>query len=44
MKSHLESQIYQTNNSFKAELRKMINYKNDMPGPGTYDPKLIDQE
>lgn len=36
MKSHLETQIYQTNNSFKAELRKIINFKDEKPGPGTY--------
>jgi hypothetical protein len=37
MKSHLETQIYKTNNSFKAELRKMIDYKDEQPGPGSYD-------
>jgi hypothetical protein len=37
IKSHIETQIYKTNNSFKAELRKMINYKDDMPGPGAYE-------
>jgi hypothetical protein len=38
IKSHLETQIYKTNNSFKAELRKMIDYKDEQPGPGSYDP------
>ena len=44
MKSHLETQIYRTNNAFKAELRKMINYKDEQPGPGAYEvnKNLID--
>lgn len=38
IKSHIETQIYKTNNPFKAELRKLIDYKDDEPGPGSYDP------
>lgn len=38
IKSHLQTKIYKTNNSFKAELRKMINYKDEQPGPGSYEP------
>lgn len=38
IKSHFETQIYKTNNSFKAELRKMIDYKDEDPGPGSYEP------
>ena len=37
MKSHIEAQIYKTNNSFKADLRKMIDFKDDHPGPGAYE-------
>lgn len=37
MKSHLEAQIYKTNNTFKAEIRKIINFKDEQPGPGSYD-------
>ena len=37
IKSHLETQIYKTSNPFKAELRKMINFKDEQPGPGSYE-------
>lgn len=37
MKSHLEAKIYKTNNTFKAEIRKIINFKDEQPGPGSYD-------
>jgi hypothetical protein len=40
IKSHIETQIYRTNNAFKVELRKMINYKDDQPGPGHYEVQL----
>jgi hypothetical protein len=37
LKSHLDAQIFKTNNPFKAELRKMINFKDEQPGPGAYE-------
>jgi hypothetical protein len=37
LKSQFEASIYQTTNPFKVELRKMINFRDERPGPGSYD-------
>ena len=39
LKSHFESKIYKSNNAFKVELRKLIDYKDEEPGPGHYEVK-----
>lgn len=40
VRSYFNNIYYETNQDAKAQLREVINFKSDRPGPGQYHPEI----